>query len=261
MAALRTGPGDARGRREGALRPGARRFYAAALIALGLWFGWAFQNNEIIREDTVFLLPEGSVQMADYINARLPESRILMDAYRAYFVFMNLDNPDNVVISSSVDFYESLADPAAHGVAYIMAPESGSYGDMDAVNIAYRSLYYGGAPWCEEVASIGEFKLFRVTDSVRAAAIGEAIMHSAAATSGRGQLGEFLAGQGFLSREELEKALEYQRVNGGRLGEICVGLGFMSPRAAGRGAAALSPKKSAVGSAASRARPDRPRAA
>jgi hypothetical protein len=110
--------------------------------------------------------------MADYINARLPDSRILMDAYRAYFVFMNLDNPANVVISSSVDFYESLADPAAHGVEYLMVPESGSYGDMDAVNIAYRSLYYGGAPWCEEVASIGEFKLFRVTDSVQAAAKG-----------------------------------------------------------------------------------------
>jgi hypothetical protein len=152
--------------------PGARRFYAAALIALGVWFGWAFQNDEIIREDTLFLLPEGSTQMADYINSRLPESRILMDAYRAYYVFMSLDNPDSVVISSSLGFYESLADPAAHGVEYIMVPESGSYGDMDAVNIAYRSLYYGGAPWCEEVASIGEFKLFRVTDSVQGAANG-----------------------------------------------------------------------------------------
>jgi hypothetical protein len=151
--------------------PGARRFYAAALIALGVWFGWAFQNDEIIREDTLFLLPEGSTQMADYINARLPDSRILMDAYRAYYVFMNLDNPGNVVISSSVDFYESLADPAAHKVEYIMVPESGSYGDMDAVNISYRSLYYGGAPWCEEVTSIGEFKLFRVTESVRMAVI------------------------------------------------------------------------------------------
>ena len=150
----------------------SRIFCAAALIALGVWFGWAFQNDEIIREDTLFLLPEGSGQMADYINARLPDSRILMDAYRAYYVFMLLNNPGNVVISSSVDFYECLADPAAHGVEYIMVPESGSYGDMDAVNIAYRSLYYGGAPWCEEVASIGEFKLFRVTDRVQAAAIG-----------------------------------------------------------------------------------------
>lgn len=53
-------------------------------------------------------------------------------------------------------------------------------------------------------------------------------MRSAAA-AGRGPLGEFLVGRGYLSRGQLEGALETQRENGGRLGEICVGLGFLSP--------------------------------
>ena len=150
----------------------AFRFFAACLIALGLFFGRGLVRNEILREDTLLTLPEGSVQVADYINSRLSDKRVLMDAYRAYYVFMNLDHPENVVISSSPDFYESLADPAAYGVDYVMAPESGSYGDMDAVNIAYRSLYYGGEPWCEEEAAIGEFKLFRVTDRVWGGAAG-----------------------------------------------------------------------------------------
>lgn len=143
-----------------------KAFFLAVLLALGGWFGTALANNEIYREDTLLMLPEGSTQTADYINARLGDKRILMDAYRAYYVFMNLNNPDQVVISSSEDFYESLADPAAYGIDYIMVPESGSYGDMDAVNIAYPTLYYEGAPWCVEEAAIGEFKIFRITDRV-----------------------------------------------------------------------------------------------
>lgn len=139
-----------------------KRLFAGLLAASALWFCWAFQYSEIIREDTLLMLPEGSTRMAEYINVHLQDETLLTDAYRAYYILLNLDDLSNVVTSSNDAFEEDLADPVRRGVDYILVPESGSYGDMDAVNIAYRDLYYHGADWCVEEASFGEFKLFRV---------------------------------------------------------------------------------------------------
>ena len=150
---------------KGRMRRGAALLIALALAVSGCFLGWALLHDEIYREDTLLMLPEGSRQMADYINSRLSGRRVLMDAYRSYYLFMLLDDPESVVISSSPDFYDCLLDPAAYGVEYILVPESGSYGDMDAVNIAFRQLYDQGAPWCQLEAEIGEFKLYKVTDS------------------------------------------------------------------------------------------------
>lgn len=141
-----------------------KALFAALLVASSLWFAWAFQYSEIIREDTLLMLPEGSTQMAEYINVHLQDETVLMDAYRGYYIMLNVDDLSHIVTSSHDDFDADLADPVKRGVDYIIVPESGSYGDMDAVNIAYRELYYHGADWCVEEASFGEFKLFRVLD-------------------------------------------------------------------------------------------------
>ncbi|HNW87361.1 MAG TPA: dolichyl-phosphate-mannose--protein mannosyltransferase [Candidatus Limiplasma sp.] len=135
---------------------------ALTLLVSGVWFGWALQQDEIFREDTLLMLPEGSQQMADYINSNLSDRTILMDAYRAYDVYLHLDDVDTVKISSSLDFYQILEDPVVNGIQYILVPESSSYGDMDAVNIAYPKLYNEGVAWAQEVVHIGEFKLFKV---------------------------------------------------------------------------------------------------
>ena len=132
------------------------------MLFSGIWFGWALQQDEIFREDTLLMLPEGSKQMAEYINSNLQDRSILMDAYRAYDVYLQLDDVDAVKISSSLDFYQDLADPVANDIQYLLVPESSSYGDMDAVNIAYPKLYTQGADWAQEVVHIGEFKLFKV---------------------------------------------------------------------------------------------------
>lgn len=144
----------------------AKVILLAAMVFLVIWFGTAMNSNETFRVDTLLTVPEGSQQVADYINERLSDKRILMDAYRAYYVFMNIYFPDNIVISSSENFNESLADPAAHGIDYILVPDSGRFGDLDAVNVAYHSLFDSGAYWCTEEVALGEFKLFRVTDRV-----------------------------------------------------------------------------------------------
>lgn len=138
-------------------------FLSAVLFISGGYFYWAFEHSPRMREDTLLSVPAQSEQMADYINARLPDSRILMDSYRSYYIIMNTDNVDQLVVSCSTDFAEAVADPAGHHIDYLLVPQSGGYGNMDALNIAYPNLYNNGADWCEEVVSIGEFKLYKVT--------------------------------------------------------------------------------------------------
>ena len=71
-------------------------------------------------------------------------------------------HPYDLIISCSPDFKSCLSDPIHNRVDYLVVPQIGSYGNMDALNIAWPDLYYGGEQWAEEVANIGEFKVFRV---------------------------------------------------------------------------------------------------
>lgn len=150
----------------GALREKGRKLASLVLCAVlavtSGYFVWAFEYSTLMREDTLLGVPARSEEVANYINANLGDSRILMDAYRTYYIIMNVDNVDNLVISSSEDFEDAVEDPAACDIDYVVVPQIGSYGNMDALNIAYPDLYNYGADWCTEVISIGEFKIFRV---------------------------------------------------------------------------------------------------
>lgn len=134
------------------------------LFASCIWFIYAFDRDEIIREDAMLIIPEGTYQMAEYINNNLEGETVLMDAYRGYGIILNINEVDHVITSSSEQFDEIVEDPVAYNVGYMVVPESGSYGDMDALNIAHPDLYTGGADWCTELASFGEYKLFKVND-------------------------------------------------------------------------------------------------
>lgn len=140
----------------------AAAFLCAVLIFSGAYFAWGFQYSPLMREDTLLTVPGKSDQLADYINSNLKNDRILMDSYRTYYAIMNVDNVDNLVVSCSPDFAQAVKDPVKSGIDYLVVPEIGSYGNMDALNIAYPDLYRGGEPWCSEVASIGEFKIYKV---------------------------------------------------------------------------------------------------
>ena len=138
------------------------RITAAGMLAACLVFVWGFRYSSIFREDLVLNVPARSETVADYLNANCRGSKVLMDSYRTYYVIMNADDPESWVISCSPEFEDCVKDPVHNGVDYIVVPQIGSYGNMDALNIAWPDLYNGGEDWAEEIAGIGEFKVFRV---------------------------------------------------------------------------------------------------
>ncbi len=136
--------------------------FAVTLLCSTTYFAWAFQSSSLMREDNLLSIPAKSEQVAAYINTNLKNSKGLMDAYRTYYAIMNVENVDNLVISCTPNFNEAVQNPAANDIDYIVVPQIGSYGNMDALNIAYPDLYNNGADWCTEIASIGEFKIYKV---------------------------------------------------------------------------------------------------
>jgi hypothetical protein len=140
----------------------AARIIGAGLLCASLALGWAFQYSSVFREDLTLNIPAHSESVAEYINANCRGGKILMDSYRTYYVIMNVEDPEALTISCSPDFEECVADPAAKGVDYLVVPQIGSYGNMDALNIAWPRLYHNGETWAEEMTSIGEFKIFKV---------------------------------------------------------------------------------------------------
>jgi hypothetical protein len=148
------------------LKKAVRQLSAVVLCVVlalnGIYFAWALQHSSLMREDTLYMVPAHSEQVADYINTNLRDKRILMDSYLTYYAIMNVNNVDNLVISSTPDFAQAVSDPVGHNIDYVIVPQIGSYGNMDALNIAYPDLYWNGEEWCEEVTSIQGYKIFKV---------------------------------------------------------------------------------------------------
>ena len=104
-----------------------------------------------------------NLQIADYINHHLPDKIVLTDVFTTYNVAMNVDHFDNLVVSSSLNFKQCVADPVGNGIEYLLVPNPQGISNNDAINLAYPGLYAGGADWCAEEKDFGNFKLFRVT--------------------------------------------------------------------------------------------------
>lgn len=143
-------------------RKAAAILMSVILVCNGFYFLWAFQYSSLMREDTLLMIPANSEQVADYINSNLKNDRVLMDSYRTYDIIMNVNNVDNLVVSCSPDFEKTVKDPVKNKIDYLVVPQIGSYGNMDALNIAYPNLYWHGEKWCREEASIGEYKIYKV---------------------------------------------------------------------------------------------------
>ncbi|MCR5735021.1 MAG: dolichyl-phosphate-mannose--protein mannosyltransferase [Lachnospiraceae bacterium] len=135
---------------------------AAGLLISALVFVWGFKYSPMFREDLLLNVPAHSETVADYLDSNCRNSRVLMDSYRTYYIIMNAKDPEEWVISCSPDFEDCVADPVKSGIDYMVVPQIGSYGNMDALNIAWPDLYNNGAEWADEVASIGEYKIFKV---------------------------------------------------------------------------------------------------
>ena len=124
----------------------------------------ALNDKDLAKEEQFARLTREAYVIAEYINTNIPDEKILMDVFTLSGVMLNVNNIDNIVVSSSLDFYDCVEDPLHHGINYILVPDPNGIGNLDAVNLAYKNLYKCGAEWCEEEASFDGFKLFRVID-------------------------------------------------------------------------------------------------
>lgn len=122
----------------------------------------ALKNPELAKEEQNVMVSSSSYKVSDYINNKLPDQKIMMDAFLTNSVILKVNNIDNLIVSSSLNFYECLNDPRKNGVDYILVPDSGGVGHLDAINATYDDLYNKGAEWCKEEAEFDGFKLYKV---------------------------------------------------------------------------------------------------
>jgi hypothetical protein len=100
--------------------------------------------------------PEGRIQdlymyqvagdVADDLDRlHLPRGTVLADAFMAFAVVVQSDNPLQFVITPDRDFEDVLADPAAYGIRYLLVPPPDlGWGELDALNREWPSLYEDG---------------------------------------------------------------------------------------------------------------------
>ncbi|MCY9513104.1 hypothetical protein [Paenibacillus apiarius] len=95
-------------------------------------------------------------QVARYLDSELQRDIILMDSYSAYYVILSSEQPSRFIITSDSNFRESLEDPRASGVDYILSPKPDSSSALSADNRLYPQFYERGAEWCELYKEFGD---------------------------------------------------------------------------------------------------------
>ena len=139
---------------------------AIVLALLASWglCSWALQDKDLAKEELNITISDEVYEISDYINTYLPENKVLMDSFLTNGVILNVKNIDNLVVSSSLNFYECVSAPGKYGIEYILVPDTSGVGNLDALNQQYPNLYKDGADWCELEADFEGFRLYRVTE-------------------------------------------------------------------------------------------------
>ncbi|OCN00284.1 hypothetical protein A7X67_09470 [Clostridium sp. W14A] len=137
-------------------------FSCSIVLSVAL-FNQAMSNSAIYQEEIGTYDYQQSLEIADYINDKLPDKRVLTDVFTTYNVALNVNNFQNLVVSSSPDFEKCVADPVGSEIEYLLVPDPKGVSNYDAINVAYPNLYAQGADWCREVYDFGDYKLFQVT--------------------------------------------------------------------------------------------------
>lgn len=141
----------------------AKSLFAVSLIVSGAFCYWALNDDDLAKEEKYARLTQETYVIADYINKNINyEDRILLDVFTLSGVMLNIENTDNLVVSSSLDFEECVEDPVHNNIDYILVPSPNGIGNLDAINIVYKDLYENGTDWCVEEMAFNGFKLFRV---------------------------------------------------------------------------------------------------
>ena len=176
------------GRHAGRLRSSLALAAATVLIGTAIpASAMAMANPRIGQEEAVdlnFALPAGRAgsaatgaqryrsvaTIAVYIDGkRLPAGSVILDTATPCVPFIVLRSlrPRQFVITNDRDFAAILADPATFGARYLLVPARGGYGDLDALNRAYPSLFADGAGLASlehefDGAGCPSFRLYRV---------------------------------------------------------------------------------------------------
>jgi hypothetical protein len=106
-------------------------------------------------------------EIAAYVDRLDPgEGSVLTDTAYAYSVVMASSRPTQFVITSDRDFAGAVADPAGHGVRYLLVPAP-ELGHADALQARWPGLYENGAGIATPVrtfegAYFGSWRLYRV---------------------------------------------------------------------------------------------------
>lgn len=124
----------------------------------------ALNDKDLAKEEKFVHVSSEAYAVADYINANIPDQKILMDVFTLSGVMLNVNNTDNLVVSSSLNFNACVKDPLHNGINYIVVPNPEGVGNLDAINMRYKDLYKNGADWCKEEAVFDDIKLFKVID-------------------------------------------------------------------------------------------------
>ena len=122
----------------------------------------ALKNPDIAKEKQNLTISQETYYIATYINERLPDKKIMMDSFLTNGIILNINNIDNLIVTSSLDFYKCLDNPVENRVDYILVPETNGVGKLDAINQKYIDLYSYGEEWCKEEVEFEGFKLYKV---------------------------------------------------------------------------------------------------
>lgn len=147
---------------------GSRLVLAATALGLAgtgvLTSSTMFRNHDLAREEATQLeavvdhrgAASGSRlalqrlgverQVVRYVDQlHLADGSILIDTAMGFEIVTQSRHPKTFVVTSDRDFQESVADPVAFRIPYIIVPPAGGLGALDALNRSYPSLYKDGA--------------------------------------------------------------------------------------------------------------------
>lgn len=85
-------------------------------------------------------------QVAHYVDALgLPDGSVLIDTFLGFPIVLDSARPRQFVITSDRDFQRVVADPVIFSVRYILVPEGGGLGGLDAIEHSWPSMYQDGS--------------------------------------------------------------------------------------------------------------------
>jgi hypothetical protein len=101
-------------------------------------------------------------ELAKYMDQKELNGKILLDTFHSFNLFLNTSNPDNYIITSSLNFQDVVQHPEKNKVEYIIVPDpENAYGRIDAINVQGEGLYEGKVEWCQLEKQIGIYRIFK----------------------------------------------------------------------------------------------------